>query len=150
MPLPAPCLSLKQLGLLYKLSHAGHYKVLFISTTPSPPTCPLPPPQIPHHFLQLHSHSQTLIITLPNLMHHHHLPTLTVHLLFLVLRIIHPHPHPHRLSPRSSSITSPPCTPVTELSLTSSTGTGSQHLRVGCLNTRGFKANTYYTHQLLN
>ena len=27
---------------------------------------------------------------------------------------------------------------------------GSQHLRVGCLNIRGLKANTYYTHQLLN
>ena len=27
---------------------------------------------------------------------------------------------------------------------------GSQHLRVGCLNVRGLKANTYYTHQLLD
>ena len=34
--------------------------------------------------------------------------------------------------------------------MTSSTGTGSQHLRVGCLNIRGLKVNTYYTHQLLN
>ena len=34
--------------------------------------------------------------------------------------------------------------------LTSSTERGSQHLRVGCLNIRGLKANTYYTHQLLD
>ena len=34
--------------------------------------------------------------------------------------------------------------------MTSSTDTGSQHLRVGCLNIRGLKTNTYYTHQLLD
>ena len=143
---------------------------------PLPPTCPLlpmPPPQIPHHFPQLHSHSRTLIITLPNFMHHHHLPALTAHLLLLVLRIIHSHPHhltqhcgslwpffrgntytpgraPIGACPPGVAPLHPPCAPVTELLLTSSTGTGSQHLRVGCFNIRGLKANTYYTHQLLN
>ena len=73
-PHPAPCLSLKQLGLLYKLSHAGQYNALSVSTNPSPPTCPLlpmPPPLIPHLLPQPHSCSQTLISTLTTLMHHH-------------------------------------------------------------------------------
>ena len=43
-----------------------------------------------------------------------------------------------------------PSAPVTHTPLTSSTDTGSQHLRVGCLNIRGLKTNTYYTHQLLD
>ena len=54
------------------------------SHTTSPNSPPLPP-------TTLSLPDSDLLITLPNFMHHHHLPTLTAHLLFLVLRIIHPH-----------------------------------------------------------
>ena len=129
--------------------------------------------QFLYHFCQLHPHLQTLISTLPSLMCHHHLPALTSLLLVLMPRVIHPHIHhltQHRWFPqplfrgnthtpgRASSgacppgVTPlhPPRAPANKIPLTSSTGTGRQHLRVGCLNVRGLKANTYYTHQLLN
>ena len=92
LPHPAPCLSLKQLGLLYKPSHAGHYNALSVSTTPSPSTCPLlpmPPPLIPHLLPQPHPRSRTLISTLSTLMHASSSPTNTHS----------PSSHPHAESP---------------------------------------------------